>query len=135
MLSSGMLRHVDFVRTKHSISSQRACWLLITAHLVPSSPILVTLMMEALHSSEMSVPTRVTWRNIPEGGILHSHAVRTTNLTDYFSFPASSHSKCSITFTCNLGLVQQAKYQGTQSHSTLRIIIKYTRSKHFLLKF
>jgi hypothetical protein len=30
------------------------------------------LMMEAIRSSETSVPTRITWRNIPENGILHS---------------------------------------------------------------
>jgi hypothetical protein len=47
--------------------------LLVTADAVPSSPLLVTLMMEAIHSSETSVLTRATWRHIQEDGILHSH--------------------------------------------------------------
>jgi hypothetical protein len=43
--------------------------LLVTANVVPSSPILVTLMMEATLSFETLVLTRATGRNIPEDGI------------------------------------------------------------------
>jgi hypothetical protein len=64
----------DKNRCEERISSQRAS-------VVPCSPILVTLMMKAIRSSETSVLTRGTQRNIQEDNILHSHRRETSNRT------------------------------------------------------
>jgi hypothetical protein len=47
--------------------------LVVTAE-IAISPILVTLMMEAIFSSEMSVLAKTRRRNIPEDGIVQFHS-------------------------------------------------------------
>jgi hypothetical protein len=90
MVSSGMLRRVALGRA--DVSEERSASftlrflrsvhrLLVAASVVPSSPILVTLMKEALCSSETSVLTRATRRNNPDDTIFHSH--RRENLKSY----------------------------------------------------
>jgi hypothetical protein len=110
MVSSGMSRHVALVRTDVSeelsasfirvtrtgelgttlaVTSNRRtlvflrsmCQLLVTTSVVPSSPILITLMKEALSSSKTLVLTRATRCNIPEDTILHAQTC--CNSEDY----------------------------------------------------
>jgi hypothetical protein len=67
-----MLCLVSLVRTdvseECSASIIRVCQVLVVANVL-SSPTLVSLMMEAICSSETSVLTRATWRNIQNDGI------------------------------------------------------------------
>jgi hypothetical protein len=81
MVSSGMLRRVILVRTDVSeelsasfirVTFLRSVRRLLVTTNVPSSPILVTLMKEALSSSKTSALTRATRRNTPEDNILRS---------------------------------------------------------------
>jgi hypothetical protein len=84
--SSGMLRRVTLVRT--DVSEELSAFIIRVTRIdelgttlavtsnrhttsVTSSPILVTLIMEALNSSDTSVLTRVTRRNIQEDAVLH----------------------------------------------------------------
>jgi hypothetical protein len=88
MASSGTLRRVALVRT--DISEEIGASIIRLTRIGelgivhPNSPILVTLIMEALSSSETSILTRSTRRNIPEDAILHIHSRE--NLTSYMTF-------------------------------------------------
>jgi hypothetical protein len=103
MPSSGMLRRLALVKTDvseersasiikvtklgelgtHVVFLRSVLRVLITAN-VSNALIIVTLIIEAIHSSKTSVLTRATWRNIPKDGILRSQ--RRGNLKSYISY-------------------------------------------------
>jgi hypothetical protein len=111
MVSSGTLRRVAIVRTDVSeepsasfitvtrigelgttvAATSNRCTLvflrsvhrwLVAANVVPSSPILVTLMKEALGSSETSALTRATWVASQKAPFFIVTAMKTSSLTN-----------------------------------------------------
>jgi hypothetical protein len=66
--------------------------LLVTASVVPNSQILVTLMKEARSSSETSVLTRATLRNIPEDTILHKQLIPLSAAIFWYILPCSTYA-------------------------------------------
>jgi hypothetical protein len=91
MSSSGIIHRVALVGT--DILEECNAF---NANVVPSSLILVTLMMKALRSSATSVLTVATWCNIPEDGILHSLKYYTV-LILVWKVPAIEHHKPNFT--------------------------------------
>jgi hypothetical protein len=59
----------------HTVFLRIVLQLIVTANVVPISQIFISLMMEAMRSSETWVLRRAIWHDIPEDSILHNHII------------------------------------------------------------
>jgi hypothetical protein len=99
-------------------------WLLVAACVVSSSPILVTLMKEALSSSKTSVLTRATRRNIPEDAILHAPAcLERIGLSWWYLFRDKK-------LTCRTFVSKSCKLQSKYFGFISKILVSVKRRKY-----
>jgi hypothetical protein len=87
---------------------------LVTTKVFPGLVIPFTLVAEAIKSSETPVLARATQRHIPGNSTLHSHSVKTQNLTEGDFFISLSIQTCPASFLqdVHLELSTGAKLQG-----------------------
>jgi hypothetical protein len=88
--------------------------LLVTASVVPNSPILVTLMMKALSSSETLVLARATRCNIPEAAILHDSGLHVLQRSLQLRI-----------LSCKIAYILAKQYSSTKSPTFRCILLPY----------